>query len=1210
MLTNKHTLFFCRIHTNKYYTKSFPLIHSLTLSLPLSLHFPSSLSPLPLTPLSLHFPSYLSPLPLTLSLSMQLIARACSCGQLPTLQLLSGQVVEDSDTVTWLTTVMSSLHEQPPDSHLTTNLLRVADYLYNLSPAIFLSTVVRMTKIHPQVTLDLLNRFRPQGNSDEHFVKSGLALFSIPISWFQNGTFTHIDLSNNLLLEAAEELFKLSTLRGLNLSHNCLGSIPNILKWNCPRLQELNLSFNRLVDTKYCILNQPRRSRVEPGMSQAGSPGRADQQAHFDEARRLYNLTGYNLYPCVHSLSCVILSNNASLTQIPEWVCLLPNLSLLEIRNVPRLTSLTPYLAHCRSLCLLKLDVERLVSPPAREVAGSGTRGIMAYLRCQLRGSSPYRHLKIVLLGARGVGKTTLFSQLARLKSFSLTAPSHTTHSHMELATLEFRGNSSGREDGKKPSRFRPKITFHLIDFASEEVFQSFHQCFLTHRTLFLCLWDTARGPESLSSLGPWLRGIQASAPGSSVVIIGSHIDQRPALSRSTIAQWEREVFGDASGGRESAYSRNSGLPVVTDSIVMNCQNKKDAEKLMENIYRFALRLKHPRTQTCLVEEMVPRSYQELQTLVEVKLRGLQRKGTQHIPVLKREEFLDHVRSLTLHQDNLEEDEEEFSLAIRFLHEAGTIIYYKPRVSGVSELFFLNPQWLFNTLATILTHLKLYSQNSVVAHTSLPLVLQKSGIPQPYFTHFLGLLEENSALVPLDMDKGHFLIPSLLSTSPPANYPSYDFSSGGQEYLMQYVHLDQLPSSFYPRLLAQVLSCLTLLSGQLLALEGTPLISHSHLQEMKQQARKTCVTRHNLRLDGLGYIQEDEAVNGAATEKRLREKILALSTTNLASLASGRHRTIIKKLATLSGPVQRGGRDETHTLNESRESGEEREGEGEEREDEEGGETDAKESLNPLELAARAVWMKGLHVEFPCGTCLWLEACEGAIAMVAKGAAVQRVKVISFLSACVDMLTEELYAGVSCVHYSPCPSCLSRYWLDSQSDSGIRTREMLGGNFTFAESDFEVSTSLTLNEFKETASFTPVSSNEHSNKSRSFSGSSLTLERSPSPADHTEQAFTSINALGEIIEEMPCVLLDKSIVLYSLSSLVGKAATGRRVRCSKCNRVVSLKEIGPHVLLTDFSNQLLLDPRGLLCGQGESCVLGEGGFGKVSVENFLEHTAV
>lgn len=1147
------------------------------------------------------------------SLCLQLIVRACTEGQLTVLQLLAGRVTE-CNPVGWLTCVMASLQQQSPDSPVTPNLLSITEYLYNLDPTIFLSTVVRMTKTYPQISLDLINKFRPQGQSKDHLVKSGLALFSIPVSWIQNGTVTHINLSNNLLLELPEEILKISTLKGLNVSHNCLGSIPDILKWNCPYLRELDLSFNRLVDTKYCILNRSR-DRSDSGMSHSGAPARADQQAHFDEAKRLYHLTGYNLYPCIYSLNWVNLSNNASLSQIPEWVCILPHLTLLEIKNIPRLTSLTPYLAHCRNLCILKLDVEQLVSPPAREVAKSGTRGIMAYLRCQLRGSSPYRHLKLFLVGGTGTGKTTLFSQLARLKSHPMTVPSHSSKVFIELASFDYRGShktrSKGTAEGRKTStdKYRPKITFHLIDFASEEVFQSIHQCFLSHRTLFLCLWDVTRGIESLYSLAPWLRNIQASAPGSSVLIIGTHIDQRPALSRTTVAQWEREVFGDAVVlNQHTAYSKNCGFPIVSDSVIMNCQNRRDVEKLMENIYCLALSLKHPKTRTPLIEEMVPRSYQELQTLVEVKLRGFQRKG-QTIPVLRREEFIDHVRSLTLHHDNLEQDKEEFALAVQFLHEAGTIVHYKSQVVGMSELYFLSPQWLFNTLGVILAGLKLHSQNALISKTSLPFVFQSAKIPAHYYSNFLSMLEENDIIVPLNMEKSYFLIPSVLSSTPPSNYPSYNLANSDKTYLMQYVHLDYLPSGFFPRLLARVLICLRMLSGQLLALGNSPLMAGGETNRGLSTGTKLAgiygTIHHHFQLDRLGYVWEDDMAEGAATctEKRLRDKLWAVSTTSPATW-SNRHQALMETLVTLTRPILTNRELTLRSINgrAGRERRIEQDEESEEEEEDEE-EDDGEASPNPLDLLSEnVVWKKGVHVEFPCGTRFWLEACEGALVMVANGDVVQKVKVITFLSACIDMLIEEYYAGVGIIYYSPCPSCLVRYWSNKSGSNSLAGNSLKVP--TFAESDLELSgelNSLTLNEFKEEASFVNRGVNVHEKLKKSFSGTSLKLECSTSPTDGIDKGtFTTMNVHGEIIEEIPCAVLDDNIIVYSLASLLVQSAYGNTVQCSKCDKLVALRDIGPHVLLVDFSDKLLISSRRLLYGEGKGSLLGEGSFGKVS----------
>ena len=169
---------------------------------------------------------------------------------------------------------------------------------------------------------------------------------------------------------------------------------------------------------------------------------------------------------------------------------MLPNLTLLEMTALPRVTALTPYLAHCRSLCVLHLDTEQLVSPPPQE-AQRGTHVIMAYLRCRLRGSTPYRHVRLVLVGAPESGKTTLFNQFLKGGGRG----ERDDPQGMKETTFDYPPKSKARKD-------QPKVTFHLVDFAGDAMYRSVHQCFLTSRTVYLCLWNVTNGKESLKQVG------------------------------------------------------------------------------------------------------------------------------------------------------------------------------------------------------------------------------------------------------------------------------------------------------------------------------------------------------------------------------------------------------------------------------------------------------------------------------------------------------------------------------------------------------------------------------------------------------------------------------------------------------------------------------------------------------------------------------------
>ena len=1082
------------------------------------------------------------------------------------LKLLLGTMF-DSSPVSWLGHTMESLEQLEEEGGQAKRLAltNVARYAYNLDTTLSLSTIVRLAEKYPKASLHLLSEFCQQNTRGEHFTLSGLALPILPAPWLCNSSYyTHINIANNLLLYLPKEVMQIATLRGLNVSHNCLESIPNIITWNCPRLREIDFSHNRLIDVPYCILEGRNRTAAtrQPGL-ESSLPNLPAQQKHISAAQRTLRLTGYNLYPSVSAVSRVNISHNPLLSQVPEWVCVLPNLTLLEMMAVPRLTVLTPYLSHCRYLCVIRMDFDLLVSPP-REEALKGTRIILAYLRCQLRGSTPYRHLKLVLVGEEGCGKSTLFNQFMRTgpKSDSQQYP------HMDIAAFEYPPRIRARKD-------RPRITFHVIDFAGQEIFRCTHQCFLTYRSIYLCLWDITEGKEALHRLCFWLRTIQACVPGSPVVLVATHIDRRPGLSASTILQWERETLGDVTQLKSHSYASTLGLPPILQSVVMDCQNKEDVELLLGDLYDIALQMRKPHTRILLMEEMLPRSYQELQSLVEVKVRSLCR-DSRAAPILRHEELVDYVRLFTIHHPNdLDQDEEEFALACNFLHDAGAIVRFKSQVTGMSDLYFLDPQWLFNTLAAIVSFWHNRPRlTPILSSDCLPNDFERAGIPPQFYNSFLCMMESFNILVGLDMEKKYFLLPSFLPNAPPDNYPSYDLSEDGSEGMVtNYVQLDYLPPSLFPHLIARVLVYIRQLSGQLLAISDNPLTVEGSDSDGGDFTDGGMVSRamgsmssllrrsYSFHLDRLGYVCHDE-LSTAGSEGTLRNKIWALSHSNLLSTPTTRHKALTEKLVTISQPILRQ-RASTSIGSSSADIDEQN------------------SSLTHCDsFSSYMFWKKGLFVEFPCGTKFWMEACTSAIALVISGESVPRVKVLSFLSSCIDALVEESYGGLEVVSYSPCLSCLSNFWKGS-------SRTARSGNTSFADSALEISQVVTLNEFKEKISYSRRPSVE-STRSQTFSD--FKINRSPSPPRPASPHEDHLPTIA---------ILENELTLFPLSTTIQHSIMSSSILCPKCERRVPLKTISPHVFLVDFTDKLLLDSKLLSFDEDKSSALGRGGYGKV-----------
>ena len=663
--------------------------------------------------------------------------------------------------------------------------------------------------------------------------------------------------------------------------------------------------------------------------------------------------------------------------------------------------------------------------------------------------------------------------------------------------------------------------------------------------------------------------------PGSPVVLVATHADQRPAVSNATVAQWEEEVLGSVNQLRKRSYAAKLGLPPVHHSVIMDCLNKDDVELLMNDIYEIMLQLRHPRTQVPFLEDVVPRSYQELQSLVEVKVCSLCRDW-QSAPILRHEEFVDYVRSLTLHNpEDLEQDEEEFALACHFLHEAGTIVHFRSHQAGVSDLYFLDPHWLFNTLASVINSRVQSSHHSpILVSGQLPQSFQSAEIPPQFYNSFLLMMESFDILVSLDMEKNSFLIPSLLPTSPPSHYPSYNLMDDANT-ITQYVQFDYLPVGFFPRLLARVLIFIRQLSGQLLAADSSPLTTGEDETDWGLSGMVNAVTstirsafvRHtgSLRLDRRGYMCQDDT-RAPGDEGTLRNKIWALSNTNAMTLPTTRRRALTEKLVNISQPIlQQRSPTSTSTRIEKQ---------------------DPDCSLSHADhFASYVFWKKGLFAEFPCGTKLWLEACDSAVAVIITGRVVPRVKVLSFISSCIDVLTEECYSGLEVTYYSPCPSCMKRFWEENDST--------LGCSPSFACSSLEVSQVITLDEFKQKASYSRRPSTD-SRASYSFSGSSLKVNRSPSPPP----TFTSVPTSDN--DSQPAIaILENNLTLFPLATTVLLSVNESSITCPKCEVEVSLCSISPHVLLVDFADKLLLKPELLQFQEDEDSTLGRGGFGKV-----------
>ena len=882
---------------------------------------------------------------------------------------------------------------------------------------------------------------------------------------------------------------------------------------------------------------------------------------------------------------------------------MLPSLTLLDMQGLPHVTRLTPHLAHCRSLCVLHLDTDHLLSPPP-DLAQKGTRSILTYLRCQLRGSTPYRHIKLVIVGDKGSGKTTLFRQFVRGGTSPVSPP------NMDVAAFDFPSRLKVRKD-------RPRITFHVIDFGGDEIYRCTHNCFLTYRTIYLCLWSTTDGKASLQRLCPWLRSIQACVPGSPVLLVATHADRRPGLSGETILQWEEAVFGKVMTLKNKMAARRLGFPPIMQSVIMDCLNRDDVDLLLNDLYLMACQMRHPKTNVLLMADPLPHSYQELQSLVEVKVRSLclERKVS---PVLRHEDLMDYVRLLTVANPyGLEQDEEEFNLACHFLHEAGAIVHFKSQISGVSDLYFLDPQWLFNALASVVRAIRQGNRETAVVSGDWSRFFHSLNLSKNMYNSFLAMMETANIIVSLDFSKKTYMIPSLLPDTPPPLYPGYDLSSDLDDLVVQYMELDFLPPPLFPQLIARLLLYIRQLSAQLLSVsieperdglqDGCPSSGQRSMISDLSPCSFLCRSQ-SFHVDKQGYLSQDDLnLAGQDDLQRLR-KIWGLSAASLSNQAtpSARQNQLTEKLVAITHPILNSPPTSSSTSS-----------------------TD--ENIPPHssdssyshrdQFASYSFWKNGLYCEFPCGTKFWLEACASALALVIRGELVRRVKVLSFLTSTIDALVDECYAGLHVSSFSPCPSCLTRFWptcspgvspnnISSQTSSTSAFPNPVGGTgiskspggakdpTSFTVSALEQSFEVNINEFSERILFLRKKLPVSPEQSLSFSGSNYVLSHSSSSSS-SEPFSTHPLSSGKHDQKPDVALLDDRLTLFPLAATVQQSIMSSYIPCPTCHAHISLETISPHVLLVDFKNNLLLKSRDLHFSEDPTSRLGKGGFGKV-----------
>uniref|UniRef100_A0A1X7UH02 non-specific serine/threonine protein kinase n=1 Tax=Amphimedon queenslandica TaxID=400682 RepID=A0A1X7UH02_AMPQE len=502
----------------------------------------------------------------------------------------------------------------------------------------------------------------------------------------------------------------------------------------------------------------------------------------------------YCLYP---QLSTLDLGHN-KLRSVPSHIHLISSLAVLTISHNASIDTLPLELSNLEGLWSLEYDGVPLTNPPASDLDKfRSASDKLLYMRSLLHDAKPYESMKLMLVGLQKQGKTTLLTRLREINevrtpisTFNERKEGETVSAAVSLKPGGITGASSffrriGSRDaplstvgvdlglwkyrkdlepsyrGKKSVPLR-SVTFYTWDFGGQEEYYATHQCFLSNRSLYLVIFNVCDGEDGIDSLELWLHNIQARAPESPVIIVGTHSD----LLKEDKEQRKQELTNYLE------KLRDLGLPQIKEVRFVGCPTSGKAEGVSElrvALWDVAFSLTAPRKKGAiggnkvkLLEQPVPSSYLRL----EERMRELVVKCQSEVdvsPVMKESEFFEAVQDII-------PNPRELNQAVTFLHENGVLLHYA--TPALNHLYFIDPQWLCDMLAHVVTipEVNRFIQRGsgpeagILKTSVLSHIFKGKLFPHTLRNEYIELLSKFE--VALLLDRNRMLVPSMLPSAP------------------------------------------------------------------------------------------------------------------------------------------------------------------------------------------------------------------------------------------------------------------------------------------------------------------------------------------------------------------------------------------------------------------------------------------------------------
>ncbi|XP_070704804.1 leucine-rich repeat serine/threonine-protein kinase 1 [Pempheris klunzingeri] len=593
------------------------------------------------------------------------------------------------------------------------------------------------------------------------------------ISIFWRTQLQEVDFSDNSLKELPSYIFELEALVSLRLCGNHIATLPATSKWKCSQLRTLDLSRNQLGKTE-----------EEP------------------KTRRLAFLTTWHRrdpdpvcpieFPMIlrDSLEVLFLNDN-QLECVPQSVCGLHNLTELYLSNNPGIRELPAELGQLSNLWQLDIDDLNITNVP-QDVRKEGPASVLAFLRAHLRNAEPFKLLKMLVIGPPRQGKSALLEALQTGRSSPFTP----VECSISTSTWELDKPSGGKNS-------KDSVAFNVWDIGGQASMSTVNQCFFTDKALYMVIWNLALGEEAVANLQTWLLNIEARAPNSAVVVVGTHLDLIDTKFRTerlaTLRAYILALCRSPSGARATGY------PDITWKHLheVSCKTLEGLDGLRKLIYQVTLSMKDSSSfGSKLLGRLIPRSYLTLQEAVIAEKQKRDAEGeVQYLTDDQLERVIEQNPGSDIR------DYEDLQTAINFLIETGTLLHFPDTSHGLCTLYFLCPVWLSECLERIM-HLKSsrsVARNGVIRAEDLRMLLVGTGFTQQTEEQYFQFLAKFEIALPVANNS--YLLPHLLPPKPAMDI--HGFRQQTNNTLQRLVKMSFVPAGFWERFIARMLISLT-----------------------------------------------------------------------------------------------------------------------------------------------------------------------------------------------------------------------------------------------------------------------------------------------------------------------------------------------------------------------------------------------------------------